>query len=213
MLLADFVRLSPLVRGQVVDGLSAAIDTVAGDAPESHRFLRYQWFAAGIAAHGGAARTIVIESDNQPVIALPLAEISGTARLAAIPGGCAPFRSFPVSPMADAACYAALIEQIGQTANGLRIGPVAADDPAVAPLLETARARGWGIVDRAVETGGGEDDAFWRGLISDPVLLKMLPALKMQKAAHDLREWLLLKPGIPALLGRLLLGVRGRAFS
>ena len=151
--------------------------------------------------------------DNLPVIALPLVEVSGAARLAAIPGGCAPFRSFPVSPLADAASYAALIEQMGQAINGLRVGPVVADDPAVAPLLDAARAKGWSIVDRPVEVEDAESEAFWRELAADSLLAAMLPALRARKTTQGLREWLLLKPGIPALLGRLLLGVRGRAFS
>ena len=62
MLLADFARLPPDTRAVAVDGLSGAIDRVAEGAPESHRFLRYQWFAAALVAYGGAARTIVVKA-------------------------------------------------------------------------------------------------------------------------------------------------------
>ncbi len=47
MLLAEFTRLPPATRALVLDGLSGAIDLVAEAAPETHRFLRYQWFARG----------------------------------------------------------------------------------------------------------------------------------------------------------------------
>src|SRR5882757_5511476 len=98
IMLAEFTRLPPTMRAIVLDGLSGAIDMVAEVAPETHRFLRYQWFAAALAAYGGAARTILIEDDGDPVIALPMVRFGpGPARLAAVPGCYWPFRSFPVA--------------------------------------------------------------------------------------------------------------------
>ena len=73
MLLNEFTRLPPAMRATAFDGLSALIDAVAEQADEGYRFLRYQWFAASIAAYGGRARTLIVERDGYPVIALPLA--------------------------------------------------------------------------------------------------------------------------------------------
>jgi hypothetical protein len=50
MLLSDFTRLPPATRATAFEGLSALIDRVAERAPETHRFLRYQWFAAALLA-------------------------------------------------------------------------------------------------------------------------------------------------------------------
>ena len=87
MLLAEFTRLPPMTRALVLDGLSGAIDLVAENAPETHRFLRYQWFAAALAAYGGSAQTILIERDGDPVIALPMTRFGpAPARLAAVRG-------------------------------------------------------------------------------------------------------------------------------
>ena len=75
MLLSEFTRLPPAMRATAFDGLSALIDTVADGAIASHRFLCYQWFAASLAAYGGRARTLVVESDGDPLIALPFTVI------------------------------------------------------------------------------------------------------------------------------------------
>ena len=83
MLLSEFARLPAAMRATAFEGLSALIDTVAAAAPKSHRFLRYQWFAAATAAYGLRARTLVVEHDGDPVIALPFAAFGpGPARLA-----------------------------------------------------------------------------------------------------------------------------------
>ncbi|MDB5705436.1 MAG: family N-acetyltransferase [Sphingomonas bacterium] len=151
MLLAEFTRLPPATRSLVLDGLSGAIDLVAEHAPETHRFLRYQWFAAALAAYGGSARTILIEHDGDPVIALPMVGFGPRpARLAAVPGCYWPFRSFPARAGAGDAAFNALIDQLGQEVNALRIGPVSDGDPALQPLLAAARAKGWVTLDRFV---------------------------------------------------------------
>lgn len=151
MRLDDFTRLPAAARALVLDGLSGAIDTVAAGAPESHRFLRYQWYAAALAAYGGAARTIVVESEGEPVIALPIVAF-GPARagLAAVPGCYWPFRSFPARLEADDAAFDALLAALGRAVNALRIGPVYDDDPGLARLIEAAAARGWALLDRFV---------------------------------------------------------------
>lgn len=93
MLLAEFTRLPSPTRASVLDGLSGAIDAVAEAAPAAQRFLRYQWYAAALEAYGGAARTIVVEDDDEPVIALPFVGVGPTlARVAMVPGCYWPFR-------------------------------------------------------------------------------------------------------------------------
>lgn len=151
MLLADFTRLPPIMRGLVLDGLSGAIDLVAQRAPETHRFLRYQWFAAALAAFGGSARTILVERDGDPVIALPMIRFGpAAARFAVVPGNDRPFRSFPAEADTDAGAFDALVDRLGDTINALRIGPVIDGDPALWPLLAAARAKGWATLGRFV---------------------------------------------------------------
>ncbi|QNQ07802.1 GNAT family N-acetyltransferase [Sphingomonas alpina] len=151
MLLDDFVRLPAMTRAVALDGLSGLLDLVAEAAPATHRFLRYQWFAAALQAYGGAARTIVIEQDGNPVVALPMVRFGpGPARLAAVPGCYWPFRSFPASSAADAAAFGALVDRLGGEVNALRIGPVYDNDPSLQPLLIAARAKGWVVLDRFV---------------------------------------------------------------
>jgi CelD/BcsL family acetyltransferase involved in cellulose biosynthesis len=151
MLLSEFTRLPPAMRATAFDGLSALIDAVAEQADEGHRFLRYQWFAASIAAYGGRARTLIVERDGQPIIALPLAGFGPeAARLAAIPGCYWPFRGFPACADASDGAFDVLIDRLGQEVNGLRIGPSYDGDPAVSGLIAAARRRRWVVLDRFV---------------------------------------------------------------
>jgi CelD/BcsL family acetyltransferase involved in cellulose biosynthesis len=151
MLLSEFTRLPPAMRATAFDGLSALIDVVAEEADEAHRFLRYQWFAASLAAYGGRARTLIVERDGYPVIALPLAGFGPeAARLAAIPGCYWPFRGFPACTDASDSAFDVLVDRLGQEVNGLRIGPSYDDDPAVGGLIAAARRRRWMVLDRFV---------------------------------------------------------------
>ncbi|MEG3123202.1 GNAT family N-acetyltransferase [Sphingomonas sp. GB1N7] len=151
MSLSEFERLPPATRAVALDGLSGLIDLVADSSAASHRFLRFQWFAAALSAYGGRARTIVVEADGEPVIALPMVGFGpGPARLAAVPGSYWPFRSFPASVGADADAYAALLGALGEEVNALRIGPVYDGDASAAPLLAAAQAGGWAVLDRFV---------------------------------------------------------------
>jgi CelD/BcsL family acetyltransferase involved in cellulose biosynthesis len=168
MLLDDFQRLAPATRGHAVDGLSAHLDAVAVQAPASHAFLRFQWFAAALASYGGAARTILVEQNGTPVIALPFVRFGpAPARLAKLPGCYWPFRSFPASVTADADAFQILLRQLGVEVNALRIGPVYDGDAAVAPLLEAARAAGWATLDRHVassfllDMAGAQAEGTW----------------------------------------------------
>lgn len=154
MLLADFTRLPPLTRATVLDGLSGAIDTVADFAPPTHGFLRYAWYAAALAAYGGAARTILVEDDDLAAIALPLVGVGpAIARVAAVPGSYWPFRSFPLAENAAEATLPVALATLARHVNGLRIGPVCDDDPAAMPLIAAARASGWTAIPRFVAQG------------------------------------------------------------
>ena len=151
MFLADFQRLPPVARGSVADGLAAAIDTVAQGAAPTHAFLRYGWYAAALAAYGGHARTLLVEEDGEPTLALPLVGVGpAMLRLAAVPGCYWPFRSFPLARRAGEATIRAALSTLAGAVNGLRIGPVYDDDAAAAPLIAAARASGWAVLDRFV---------------------------------------------------------------
>ena len=146
-----FVRLPAAVRASVVEGLAAAIDTVAEQAPESHRFLRYGWYAAALAAYGGDARTILVEQDGVPAIALPFVPLGPRAlRLASVPGCYWPFRSFGMAMGTSEAAIAAALALLATQVNGLRIGPVQDGDPAADALIVAARQAGWAAIDRQV---------------------------------------------------------------
>ena len=151
MPLSEFERLPPGIRVSVDMGLSAAIDAVADRAAPSHRFLRYQWFAAALSASGAAVRTIVARGDDGPLLALPIVAVGPRALgLVAVPGSYWPFRGFPVVADADPSIHAPVLAAIAGAARGLRIGPVIDGDPAVMPLIAAARARGWTAIDRYI---------------------------------------------------------------
>ncbi|WP_188444846.1 GNAT family N-acetyltransferase [Sphingomonas psychrolutea] len=151
MCLADFTRLPSQTRAVVLDGLAGAIDTVAEHAAPTHGFLRYAWFAAALAAYGGAARTIVVEEDDVPVIALPIVGVGpAVAGMATVPGSYWPFRSFPMHEDAGPRAIDALLGALAGAVTALRIGPAYDHDPALAPVLARARAKGWAVLDRFV---------------------------------------------------------------
>ena len=151
MFLADFQRLPPVARASVADGLATAIDTVATAAPPGHAFLRYGWYAAALAAYGGQARTVLVEEDGRPTLALPIATVGPAfLGLATVPGCYWPFRSFPLAADAGDATLKAALATLAGTVNGLRIGPVYDDDAAAMPLIAAARASGWAVLDRFV---------------------------------------------------------------
>lgn len=195
MRLSDFTRLPPTARAVAFDGLSGMIDAVAASAPVSHAFLRYQWFAAALIAYGGRARTIVVEEDGAPVIALPMVAVGPhAARLYGVPGSYWPFRSFPVSMQASSASFAALLDRLAADANGLRIGPVYDYDPAAAALIAAARARGWAVMDRYIadryllDMRGTDDDAWPRGST-----LRKNRFHEKHLAAHGALDWRFLR--------------------
>jgi CelD/BcsL family acetyltransferase involved in cellulose biosynthesis len=168
MPLDAFTRLPAVARAMTLDGLSGLIDAVATEAPATHRFLRFQWYAAALEAYGGEARTIVVEREGDPENALPLVAIGPRrARLASVPGCYWPFRSFPASITADRSHIAMLLGELARQANAVRIGPVYDNDASVAPLIEEALARGWAVLDRFVadsyllDMAGGRAAGTW----------------------------------------------------
>lgn len=224
MLLAEFTRLPPATRAIIFEGLSGAIDLVAEAAPVSHRFLRYQWFAAALLNYGGQARTILVEHDGDPVIVLPMTLYGpGPARLVAVPGCAVPFRSFPASMAADDNAYAALVDTLAREVNALRLGPIRDDDPGLAPLVAAARAKGWAALDRCVATSVVVDvpsfqaaghSAFWNSAAQDGLLADAFSVAASRAGREStLRDWLLVRPGLPAMLGRMLRRGWGRDTS
>ena len=151
MPLDEFTRLPPALAVACLDGLAAGIDAVAARAAPSHRFLRYGWFAAALQAYGGAARTLIVHREGEPVVALPVVP-SGPAALGlvSVPGCYWPFRSFPVREDAGVEAVEALLARLGKEARALRLGPVYDGDPALELVKAAARARGWAVLDRFV---------------------------------------------------------------
>lgn len=151
MSLAEFDRLPPAHAVEAVVGLSAAIDAVAGAARSTHRFLRYGWFAAALAAYGGSARTLTVSREGQAVAALPIVPAGPSwLKLVAVPGCYWPMRSFPVAEDAGVEAGEALLDTLAREARVLRIGPVYDDDPALGLLRAAAASKGWRAMPRDV---------------------------------------------------------------
>ena len=162
MSLAEFDRLPPRADARLVEGLSAEIDAVAARAADTHRFLRYGWFAAAVKAYGGHPRTIVVREDEVAVLTLPLVGLGRPLlRLATVPGSYWPFRSFPLALEASGAAADAALRTLARAYRGLRLGPVEDGDPAAAALIAAARTAGWTVLDRIV----GES---WVQNLADP---------------------------------------------
>ena len=140
---------APTVR--IVDGIADAIDAVAGDAAATHRFLRRQWYVAAVDSYGGQARTLMVERDGRPVLALPLIGLGpGPLRMGQVPGCYWPFRSAPVAADADDADFAALLDGARRATHGFRIGPIYDGDPLLAGLQAVAETKGWRAMPRFI---------------------------------------------------------------
>ncbi len=186
--LADFDRLPPLAEARLVAGLSADIDPVAARAPETHRFLRYGWYAAAIAAYGGHPRTLLVSEDDVPVLALPLVALGpAPLKLVAVPGSYWPFRGFPLALEASDAAPAAALRALAGCARGLRLGPIEDGDPAAETLIAAARAAGWGVLDRVVGRSWVQDltDPDWPRASS----LKKNRFHEKHLAGHGALDW------------------------
>ena len=151
--LAAFDSLPPVAVATLVDGLDARIDAVATRAAPTHRFLRHGWFTAALRAYGGDARTLVVEQEGLPALALPFTPVGPRALgLATVPGSYWPFRSFPLALDADRNALTAALRLLTAQVRVLRIGPVLDGDAAVEPMLAAARDAGWTVIDRRVAT-------------------------------------------------------------
>ncbi len=151
MPLADFTRLPPALAVECVDGLAGGIDAVAARAAPSHRFLRYGWYEAALKAYGGAARTLSVSRDGEPLVALPMVAMGPAwLGLATVPGCYWPFRSFPVREDAGIEAFEALLPRLARAVTALRIGPVYDGDPGLELLKAAALTKGWAVIDRFV---------------------------------------------------------------
>ncbi|MGN6374026.1 MAG: hypothetical protein ACTHMG_00565 [Sphingomonas sp.] len=189
MSLDSFARLPARTRAVTVDGLSGLIDQVAQGAAPAQQFLRYQWYADALAADRAAARTIVVESDGEPVIALPL--VGFDRRIAMIAGPETPFRSFPARLEAGEAAFDTLVRQLAREVSALALGPCPADDRALAGLLAAARARRWSVRQRQVVAGHADGAS----------VLAALDARGAQPT--DRSEWLIARTGLAGWLACL----------
>lgn len=139
------------VKVSVSTGLDPAIDRVAAMARGAWRFLARSWFAA--AGSQEMCTLLLSGAEGVPLIALPVTMLSGMIR--SVPGGYWPFRSFPVAEQADAADMAALLSERSAhrvLGRAWRMGPLYADDPALALLREAAPRSGWYICERRIAT-------------------------------------------------------------
>ena len=144
-------KSAAMIEIGVAEGLDGAIDAVAAIASPRHQFLTASWFAA---AAGRDARTLIARrADGRTVIALPVAR--GRRGVRAVPGCYWPFRSFPLARDARDEELAALLRS-PSARRALRriwrIGPVYADDPALAATRRVADRCGWTLLERRIAT-------------------------------------------------------------
>lgn len=192
MLLSEFERLPPAHRVDIADGLSSAIDAVATRARESHRFLRYGWFSAALAAYGGAARTLVVSRENVPTVTLPIVD-RGPRWLGfvEVPGCYWPFRSFPVAQDCGVETIEILLGALAGCARAIRIGPVYDGDPALELMREAARRLGWLCLSRDIAESFVLDIAARRaeGVWPRASTLKKNRFHEKHLAAHGALDW------------------------
>jgi CelD/BcsL family acetyltransferase involved in cellulose biosynthesis len=127
-------------------------DAVAAAAHPSHDFLRWAWFEA---AAPGRIQAIAAHRDGGgPIAAIPFLP-AGRFSPARIPGSYWPYRSFPVAADVTSAQMTAMLAHSSlRSALGRvwRLGPVFADDPTAARLIEAAPAGGWTALVRSLGT-------------------------------------------------------------
>ena len=181
-----------------VDGLSALVDIVADGAPAEQRLWRYQWYAADLAINGGAARTIIVEQDGDPVIALPFT--GWHRRTAMLLGPAWPARGFPARFEADEAAFDALLGELNRHVAALDIGPCDARDRAVGSLLDAARRRRWSVSADDTPLSPSIDAVFREAASHDPVIAG---ALSHAMPPAESCRWRIFRPGLAGRLARL----------
>ncbi|TMM48922.1 GNAT family N-acetyltransferase [Qipengyuania marisflavi] len=129
----------------------AIIDTLAAQLDPKLAFLRARWFSSGTDAIKVA---IAHDQLGVPLAAFPLADMrKGPFALRQIGGGYWPLRSLPIasdchiSSLAAAMACPDMKRVLGKV---WRLGPVAADDPALATLIPAARQAGWQALHRSL---------------------------------------------------------------
>lgn len=154
---AQPVRLPmPVAPDATVDiatirGLPPVLDRLADIGAEANRFLRAAWYAGC----GVDATTLVARGGGgAPLLAIPTIP-AGPGLLGArmVPGCYWPHRSVSIAPIATSADLVAAFDAPA-TRRALgpawRLGPVAADDPALLRLAPAACAAGWTVLRRSL---------------------------------------------------------------
>ena len=131
-----------------------AFDSVAQAADPRHAFLRHAWFEAEA---GGKMRALVVQRpDGSPLAAIPRVPRGfGPFSIATVPGSYWPYRSFPIAVDASDAELSVLLgrREIRSFMGPVwRMGPVFADDPTAARLVDAAPAAGWTVLSRHLGT-------------------------------------------------------------
>lgn len=179
------------IDARVEPGLSPAIDEAAACADPHHAFLRRAWYGE----ERGAVTLVARRADGSPLAALPLRP-AGPALLGVrqVPGSYWPYRSVPVAADARGEEIAAFLSHaMARRALGRawRIGPVYADDPAVALLARAAVDAGWTCLTRPLGTTflldipAAQDHGPW----PRPSTLRKLRAREKQLAALGPLRW------------------------
>jgi len=198
MRLDEFTRLPARARAFTVDGLSGLVDLVAEGAPVEQRWRRYQWYAADLAVNRGAARTIIVEQDGEPAIALPFT--GWWACTATLIGAAWPARGFPARFEAGEAAFDALLGEFVRQAAALAIGPAEPRDRAIAGLLDAARRRHWTIRRRDAEAAPAIGGPLRDEAARDPIVAA---ALEHAAPPVDLCHWQIVRPGLAGWIARL----------
>ena len=134
----------------IVPGVPIHVTELAAQAPDSHRFLRADWFCRG---RSDSISTLVARRhDNSASLALPLRvfgpKVFGARVLA---GSYWPFRSAALEDsFALGDMQALLSNPVAQAAIGplLRFGPVYETDRLAMVLVDAAKSKGWGVLCR-----------------------------------------------------------------
>lgn len=142
----------PAIEIAIRSGIDPATSLVARAGAARFGFLDGAWFRAA-AGDTPAVTLIAQDAHGRPLAALPIAR--GRGGLRSVVGHYWPFRSMPIAADApDQALAALLADPAARAALGMawRIGPVPADDPALAALRRVAWASGWRIAERRIAT-------------------------------------------------------------
>ena len=131
---------------------ASGIDTLAAADDPRRAFLREAWFTA--TDEPSFFATILSDDTGHPLLALPVVSKSlGPLSIRQVGGVYWPFRGMPMHRAASAEVLGqALQQRAARSALGRtwRLGPVIADDPAVATLREAASIAGWHCLERPV---------------------------------------------------------------